>query len=386
MKKHLKKIVTLAIALVIALQSLGILTACGNSDDGIPEGMQLVAGGEAVGYYFFGPEEWVVANQGGISATYVSSIDYSSCTFTKTDVNYTELASNEVPYRSVVKNAFELSSSGYLEAPFSDYKLELQDEKCSFGNAAEAYKYVFSYIYEEKPYACMQIFVAYGGVSYIFTFNSSTKEYTESDGSYYQFYLKNKVQPIIDAFKFVAPSGDAIAPEYESDSKGNILASNKTKCGFKLWVPDDYKVDYSSGMVSVSRENGANITVSKLINSNISIKDNYLERVALLTALADKNADAETGESLSTFKEIKGVIKNEDGTEEMHIIDLDNVRSACELEYTYDINGVTYHVYQVFAVKGYFNVEAYVFTFTSPESVYESELPEVMEILKNMEF
>ncbi len=379
----MKKILTLTLSLVIILQALSVLSACDKGDDGTPKDMQLVAGGEALGYYFYAPEEWIVANQGNIKATYVSSIDYTSCTFTQTNVSYTTLS---VPFKDAVSGAFELDSEGYLKEPFSDYELKISGEKCDFGNATEAYKYVFSYVYEEKPFMCMQIFISYKDFSYLFTFNSSAKEYTESDGTYYQFYLKNKVQPIIDSFKFVDKSGEDTAPEYESDGKGNILVSDKTKSGFQMWVDDDYRVDYSSAMVSVTKEGGGNITVSKLINSTVSIKDNYLERKELLSAIADKTVDSESGQEVSTFTEIKGVIKNEDGTEKMHIVDLPNVRSAAELEYTYVLDGKTYHVYQVYAVQGLFNVRVFVFTFTCEESVYSAEIGGVMEILKNMEF
>lgn len=382
----MKKIITLTLALVLILQSMLVLTACQSGDSDTPEGMQLVAGGEALGYYFWGPEEWVVANQGNIKATYVSSIDYSSCTFTQTNVNYLTEAKDGATYRDVVKAAFTASSNGYLEAPFKDYKEDAIDQKCSFGNANEAYKYIFSYTFEDKPYVCMQIFTTYGGESYIFTFNSSAKEYSEKDGSYYQFYLKNKVQPIIDSFKFVEKSGTEESPQYEKDGRGNILATDKIKCGFKLWVPESYTVDYSSAMVSVTKAGGGNITVSRLINTNISIKDNYLERKELLSELADKVTDPETGELVAAFTEIKGIIKNDDGTENMHIVDIPNVRSAAELEYTYVLDGTTYHVYQVFLVNGYFSVNAHVFTFTAREDVYSFEISEVMEILKNMEF
>ena len=381
----MRKILALFLAFTMLLPLTLLLTSCKEGDEDLPENMQLVAGGDELGYYFYGPEEWVVANQGNIKATYVSSTNYTSVTFTETDINYTSLGDGDNPYRSGVKKAFDASALGYLSEPFSEYSLITSDEPCSFGNASEAYKYIFSYVYEDKPYTCMQIFVKHQDVSYVFTYNASSQEYSEEDGSFYSFYLNNKVKPIMDNFLFVEKKGDLTADKYESDGQGNILASEKTKCGFKLWVPESYKVDYSSAAVSVTKNGGGNITVCKLINNSISIKDNYIQRRELLSAIADKKTDAD-GNLQTTFNEIKGIIKNEDGSETMHLVDLPRARSAAELEYTYVLDGKTYHVYQVFAVKGYFSVQVYVFTFTCEEKFYAGEIDSVMEILMKMEY
>ncbi|MBQ7363788.1 MAG: hypothetical protein IJW48_05010 [Clostridia bacterium] len=368
------------LTLILTLLLAATLTSCG-SDSEVPEGMQLVYGSDVDGYYFYGPEEWVVANQADIKCTYVSSVDYSSVTFVKS-----ELPEPSVPDLSEaarVKEYFTASTEKLASAPFSDFTLsEIQGESCDFGNADRAYKFVYSYTYGDKPYKAMQIFVLRGTDFYIFTFNSSTKEYTKDDGSYYQFYLTNKVQPIIENFTFVEKTEASEAPvEYETDSKGNILVSDKAVSGFKLWVSPEYTPDYSSGIVSVSREDGANIVVSELVDSTISIKDNYLQRRDKLTALADKKADG-----TPDFTEIKGVTTNGDGEEALHILELENARSAAEFEYTYTLFGTTYHVYQVFIVNGYINMEAYVFTFTCPEEHYAERIDEAVDVLKGMEF
>ena len=49
------------IALITLLASVFSLVACADTT-GLPEGMQLVRGGEEYGYYFYSPEEWTVAN------------------------------------------------------------------------------------------------------------------------------------------------------------------------------------------------------------------------------------------------------------------------------------------------------------------------------------
>ena len=373
MKKFLLAI-TLWLILALAL------TSC-SGDDGIPVGMQLVAGGDTEGYYFFGPEEWVVANQADIKCTYVSSVDYTSVTFVKSELP--EPSTPELTNEGRVKEYFLYSAERFYEEPFSDFTLsEVQGESCNFGNADAAYKFVFSYTYGDKPYKTMQILILNSEDFYIFTFNSSSQEYSKDDGSYYQFYLTNKVQPIIENFKFVEKqTGEPDSSEYEKDADGRLLVSDKTKAGFELWVTPDYIPDYSSAMVSVTREGGANITVSPLIDSTVSIKDNYLARRDKLSLLSDKRDDG-----TPLFEEIKGVTKNEDGEESLHIIELDNALSAAEFEYKYTVLGKEYHVYQVFIVNGYFNMEAFVFTFTCPEEQYAERISEAVDILKRMDY
>ena len=72
----MKRILAALLALIAIFSTLA-LTSCGKND-GAPDGMQLVRGGADVGYNFWGPEEWVVANVGDISCTYASKIDMSS--------------------------------------------------------------------------------------------------------------------------------------------------------------------------------------------------------------------------------------------------------------------------------------------------------------------
>lgn len=352
------------------------LTSCGSKSD-VPENMQLVAGGENLGYYFYGPEGWVIANQGDVNCTYVSSIDYSSITFAPLEDG---IFKGDETTAVAVGNYFKTDSEKFGREPFTDYTLTKNGESCTFGNADEAYKFIYSYTYSDKPYTCMQIIVFKGEDAYIFTYNASSQNYRE-DKSFYQFYLTDYVQKAIDSFKFTdkKPKDDE-KPEYERDSVGDMLVSKKNECGFTMWVGDDWTVDYSTAIVSVSREDGSNINVCELLNSAISIKDNYLLRKEKLSRLADKVVN-ENGEEVSSFTEIKGVSKDENGNESLSIIELENARSAAEFEYTYTLFGKTYHVYQVFIVNGHLNMKAYVYTFTAEESCYNENIEEAKAIL-----
>ena len=389
--------------LILLLASLS-LTACGNAD--LPDGMQLVYGSEEDGYFFYGPAEWVVSNADDVKCTYVSRLDQTSVTFVKSELPVTDASRKEA-----VDEFFNSSNSRLNTSPFSNYVL-LDPEftegtnpdnprLCDFGSeergkADEAYKYVYTYTYEGKPYKTMQIFVFFGEDFYIFTFSSSAQRVSDAEDAvtFFDEYYASSIKKVIDNFTFKSKIPAQEKPlEYEKDADGNLLISDKSMCGFSLWVPEAYSPDYSSAIVSATHTSGANITVSKLIDSTISIKDNYLNRIEKLKAFSDKELIPgydDEGNAIFTelplFTEIKGVKLDAEGNETLNIIDLPNARSAAEFEYTYTIDGATYHVYQVYVVQGYLSIDAYVFTFTAKEEDYSARIDEAISILKRMEY
>ena len=129
----MKRILAILLTLTLTVSALFTLTSCGQ-DDGAPDGMALVKGGESVGYYFYGPEEWVVANVGSIACTYASKIDTTSMTFVET----------EKPAVSI-KDYFESEKTKF---PY-EINVSVNGESCTFGNADTlATKYVYSYTYK----------------------------------------------------------------------------------------------------------------------------------------------------------------------------------------------------------------------------------------------
>ena len=377
----MKKILSTILAIALIFSALACLSACKSSDDDIPEGLQLVRGGDELGYYFYGPEGWVIANQGAISASYVSSIDYSSITFTALD----DSAASEgaVTVEEVAKSVFAASAERYTASPFTKYELVSDGaEYKSFGNAEKAYSFSFTYTYEQRPYKCMQIISSFGGELYIFTYNASTKEYTGQDKSFYDFYFQY-VEPAIKSFKFVEKVPAQSTDDYERDADGFIKVSEKSLAGFELYLPSDYRVNYSSAVVGASR-GGASITMAKLINTTVSIKDNYLARMEKLSKLADRVTD-EDGKKVSSFNEIKGVKVDENGKESLYILELEGTRSAAEFEYEYTLLGVKYHVYEVVIVQQkLLDMEAYVFTLTATEDSFAEAYGEVADILRKI--
>lgn len=347
----MKRLTALLLFVIISVLSL---VSCGESTD-IPEGMQLVRGSDALGYYFYSPDGWAVANQGGIAATYVSAIDTTSVTLTEASM----------PSGSIEE---------YFEAAKADFTFEItlkkQGENFKLGNAEEARQYVYDYKYwsfnqnGEKEYfdvRTMQIFAKFDGRFYIFTFTSKLTERSEGQ-SYYDFHLENSLKSITDNLKFVKKSGAGDKPSYP-ELDGYLLVSDRSLSGFDLYVTKDYSVDFSDGIVSVSREDGANITVSKATRAGVSIKEYWENRKRELEAI------------VGPVTEIK--VNNLEG------VKLGNLSRAASYEYTYVLDGVDYHVYQIFGVDSF---NGYAFTFTAPEAVYENRIKEALDIAGRIKF
>lgn len=341
----MKKITAAALTIITLLLAL---CGCSQTADA-PDGMQLVRGSDALGYYLYSPIGWIAASQGKIASSYVSTIDSTSVT----------LVEAKMP-EGTIKEYFEAAKADFT------FDIDVKNEggepiACKLGNAEEAQQYIYDYEYSGFKFRTMQIFAKFEGRFYIFTFTSQLTE--RSTGvSYYDFHLENSLPSIVENVKFVTKSGAEPAPEY-TEVDGYLLVSDKKLCGFDMYVPKDYKVDYSDGIVSVTREDGANITVSKSTATGVTIKDYWANRKNELEAI------------VGTVTEIE-VNKSEGVT-------LGNLATAASYEYTYELGGVKYHVYQVFAVDTF---EGYAFTFTAPESVYAERIGEALDVAARLEF
>ena len=340
------KKITAAVLTIITL--LLALTGCSQGADA-PEGMQLVRGSDAIGYYFYSPIGWIAASQGNIASSYVSTIDSTSVT----------LVEAKMPEGSI-KDYFEAAKADFT------FDIEVKNEggepiATKLGNSEEALQYTYDYEYSGFKFRTIQIFAKFEGRFYIFTFTSQLTERTEGE-SYYDFHFAKSFQSIVENVKFVTKSGTEPTPEYP-EVNGYLLVSDKKLCGFDMYVPKDYKVDYSDGIVSVTREDGANITVSKSTATGVTIKDYWANRKKELEAI------------VGTVTEIE-VNKSEGVT-------LGNLATAASYEYTYELGGVKYHVYQVFAVDTF---DGYAFTFTAPEAVYEKRIDEALDVAARLEF
>ena len=347
----MKRIFTALLALIMIFNLLA-LTSC-SGDDGAPDGMQLVKGGEDLGYYFYGPEEWVLASIGDIGCTYASKIDLSSMTFVKTDMPESTVAE----YFAGEKTKF----------PY-EITVTVDGETCNFGNAdALATKYVYTYSYKEISYTCMQIFVSNSDSFYIFTYTANNEKRTD-DKTYYEYYL-DKVNATIEAFKFTEKTAST-APEadYVRDADGHILVSDKTLSGFNMYVPDSYKVDYSTAIVSVTNADGANISMTQLTYTGVTFIEYWQTRMDNINAFAG-------GTCTGVYPLDKDHIES---------VEIPGTNQAKAYEYTYTYENVSYHVYQVIIIEN--GVNGYVFTYTADEAHYDQYLQEAKLILSKTEY
>ena len=326
------------------------LTSC-KKGDGSPEGMQLVRGGDELGYYFYAPEEWTVANRGGIAAAYASKVssDRTSVTFVK----------SEAPEGTV-----EEYFNSYKDAYPAPITVTSPVAKAKLGNASSAYSVSFEYTSSDTLIKSMQIFAFRGEDFYIFTYTSFGNERAEGE-SYYDFYLKEKIVKVIDSFKFVDKNGEVTEPkeEYEVDADGYKLISDKRLCGFELYVPADYEVNFSSGMVVAFDGDGRSINAAEPSYAASNFDEYWENRKKSLSDIVDNLSFNE--------EDIKVPVEHPEA------------RGAASYEYSYKMNGVKYRVYQVIMVS---LTRSYVFTYTAEDSLYEDGLADAKKALMKFRF
>ncbi len=337
----MKKITALLLVIIISALSL---VGCGSTSD-VPTGMQLVRGGDALGYYLYVPEGWIVSNQGNIAAAYVSTVDTTSVT----------LVEAEMP-TGTIDEYFEAAKADFT----FDISVTVSGKDFKLGNAEEAKQYIYEYTYSNFKFRTMQVFAKFDGSFYIFTYSSQLTE-RNNGVSFYQYHLENELQGITDNIKFVKRSGEAEKPSYP-EVDGYLLVSDKALCGFDMYVPKDYAVDYSDGIVSVTREDGANITISKATTGGVDVQLYWENRI--------KELEAIVGEVTKI-----AVYKND--------VKLGELPSVAAYEYSYSLGGESYHVYQMFGVD---MLDGYVFTFTAPEAVYAERVSEAIDIAARIKF
>ena len=362
----MKRAISLILSLVFIFSALTVLTACSGSSADVPEGMQLVRGGEDIGYYMYAPEEWIVANQEelGIACTYVSKVNPTSVTLV--EASFTEAGINDYVAAELEKFPEELNM-----------KVKLALKADSLGNATKAWKTAYTYDYnytfgeEDRTitYQVMQIFAIYGSRSYILTYTASTGTY-DGDVSYYDKFLE-KAQEVIKNIKFteIKPQASTEPVSYPKDTDGYSLVSDRSLAGFDLYIPDSYKLDFASSIVSATNASGCNINVSEATGNIGSAEDYWKNRFNTLEALGASvkliDTDKESIAEAATVADIGGGLK------------------AITLKYSFTLAGRTQLVYQAIVIRTF---AVYVFTYTAEEAHFEANLPEAQTILNKIEF
>lgn len=349
----MKKTVSILLILIMLLGAMLSLASCGRAD-GAPESMQLVRGSDALGYYFYAPEEWTVANHGEMATAFVSKLDTTSVSFVKVE-------KPDVSIEDYYKGELERFPEGFAVTPVKEGL-----EECDFGQEGfrpdKAYKAVYSYKYDKYSFRCMQIYVYEGEDFYIFTYTSS-EDLRDGENSYYDSHMTS-LNKVLTTFKFVDKSGEIKdeAPIYP-EVDGYYLISNKNVCYFDFYMPKNYTVDFATSMVSVSHADGSNVNISEATYGGVDDNGYWKHRFEELELIAD-NVLA-SGEKFTI--EMKG----------------DNTR-AVGLEYTYTFEGKDYKVYQALIVVN--NWRGFVFTYTAEAGNYDAHLEDAKDMLARLEF
>lgn len=359
----MKRIICLFLTAVILLTGVSALSSC-KKNNGPPDGMKLMRGGAEYGYNIYAPVGWTVSNRGEIACAYASRVDTTSVTFVKAKAPSAE-----------GKTRAE-ATVGYFDEqmakmPFA-VTVDTRGEAAEFGNAPEAYRFTYTYEYEGRTVGVMQLLVYRGEDFYIFTY-SSCKDKNEDGRTSYDTNLE-AVGRVIATFEFIEKIGEPETPEYERDADGWLIVSDGMIAGFVMSVPDTFTVDYSSGSVSVSREDGGNITMSRMTYTGVD-KDTYWERRKKeLAQFVDKTDDGQ-GNEITSLEAIEGEISVP--------VELDGAKWAYSYEYTYSYDGVKYRVYQVLIVTG---MKSFVYTYTATDTCYAAGIDEAKQILGKIEY
>lgn len=350
-------------ALIILILSLGALASCDGNQDDVPDGMQLVYGSEADGYFFYAPDAWLISNVGDIKSTYISRVNTSS-------VSFTEIKLSEE------KNNSEYFFNQYFEENLPELqKMQgfiLKESKKTIAvglneyAAKRAEQYIYSYEYDGFTFTFMQILIENNSHFYMLTYAAQSSA-EEGESSRYDNHLE-EIQKIIENFRFVNGTGvPEDTTEYERDGDGYILVSDKKLSGFDLYVPDSFKPSYSSAMVSVTHADGSSINMTKATPSGITadkyweLRKSELEKFFTEVTEIQKDVDTELGNSDG------GIFGNWDWA----------------YEYTYVHEGEKYHVYQILSIDGN---EGYVFTYTALDENYSLHFDEVLKVIEKVNF
>ncbi len=389
---------TIALISLIAMLTAALFSLAGCSGSDTPEGMQLVAGGESLGYYFYAPEEWTPSSVGEIKAAYISRVD-------PTSVSFAEIKNFEKMPEGVDKKDYFFGQ--YFKDSLEEFpdknppKVAKEDgEAIVFGKegetADEARRYTYTYEYfdytanETFKFGVMQILIREADRYYIFTYTASMEEKL-SGTTTYDYYLgdeedEGKVQEIISEFRFVPiTEEEEEAKTPETDEDGFALVSDKDLAGFSLYVPPMFTEDYSSAIVSATHTDGSNISFTEAKGTNENVNSYMRRRLGQLQEIVEKDSLKydfmydEDGNAL-TDPEGEKVIAYK-------TIEFGNADAANAYEYTFTYNGSEYHVYQVIAVEGWtLSYQGYVFTYTAKEANYSLHFDDVMKTIEKVRF
>ncbi len=366
----MKRIISTVLLAATVLAAVFALSACGKDSD-IPDGMQLVAGGESDGYYFYAPEEWTISNLNNIKSAYVSRVDTTSVSFYEIDL------SQAIPAEI---NKSEYFFSSYFNDNLSEFpegtEVTLNGEATVFGkekaDADKAVKYTYNYTYDSHKFGFLQILIEKNGRFFIFTYCAVMEE--RSGGKTYYDYHMERAQTVIEEFRFADITAEKEATEYK-EVNGMLLISDGSSAGYDLYVPKTFTPKTSSAYILATHSDGSNISMSEsMMNATININEYFEIRKKELSAFV---TDFTVIPPETPVKE--GVLAQS--------VSFGDANAAWRYEYTFIYNGEQYHICQIFAVEGStLFAKGYVFTYTAKEVNYNLHLEEVQQIIEKVNF
>ena len=195
----------------------------------------------------------------------------------------------------------------------------------------------------------------------------------------------DKINQSIENFTFTERKGEASRPEYERDADGYIMISDPKLSKFSLYVPENYEVIYSSGFVKAKISDGANISLTRATDTNVSILDYLVGRKDNMKSFTTDFEDISIVTATPIEDKDNPVYKNFD-CEALYDAGLafgDLGSKVIAYEYKYTFNNQVYHVYQLVGVN---RLNGFVFTYTALESEYYQHLDEIKTILEKVRF
>ena len=399
----MKNIVASILLLGVLVGSAFSLSSCGKKSH-IPSGMQVVAGGKELGYYFYAPEEWTISNIGDIKAAYVSRVDNTSVTFVEVE-----------PLAHLESKDGVDPEEYFFNSYFNDLKREFPDSfTCSnpegtpdepFGKLGEeadrTKKYVYSYTkYDSSSNKNVNIGVIQillmekdkdgNKKFYIFTFTALHEKRT-SNQTYYEFYLgtaeeKGKLIEIIDSFRFLDQKTEAPEKEYVKDKDGYILISDSAYSGYDLYVPEKLIPDeHASIFVSASYDDGSNINMTEASETGVKTVEYMKRKIKEIELFSGSRVTGIVKEGIENC-----IVRDENGEITDVIprrIKFGNADAANLYEYQYTYNGEVFYVYQVLAVEGTrLSADGYMFTYTAKKDNYNLHLEDIEKICSKVKF
>ncbi len=365
----MKGILKFLCAAVLTLTLFG-LVSCGK-EAGVPDGMQLVRGGEEYGYNFYAPEEWVVSSYGEFASAYISVTNNSSITFGEASMPDYGKDDGGFDEADAVKYFNEnMDNLDYMKSR----EITVNAEKCAFGNEQNAYKFIYTYSYENADgskinYRAMQILAARADRLYIFLYNSqnTAPAYAEDGVTFYEIYLE-KVNEVVSAFRFL-DTPPVKAPITAGSSGELTLVSDRKICGFDFYAPADSLPVATSALVHRNLGGGSSVSISELVsNSTSTHPDEYFDGIRSNMQKSFGEIEYQAPEKDSNKREVKGAMW------------------AYFYEYSYSYAGVKYKGCTVLIQTGTnsLNAKAYILTYTAPTGSYDGEL--LTEMLDRLEF